>query len=101
MMFKEFIKRSPRVMFGPVVVSMALLSLACGNSGTTSTGTGATPNANMGTSASPAVNPAAAPQPAAPVALEAREPERYSVTTTITVQPTGNAPKANIPPLQF
>ena len=33
--------------------------------------------------------------------IEAREPERYSVTTTITIQPTGNAPQANIPPLQF
>jgi len=33
--------------------------------------------------------------------LEAKEPDNYSVTTTITIQPTGNAPQANIPPLQF
>jgi hypothetical protein len=96
MMFKEIIRRSPRVMFAPLLVAMALLSLACANSEPTSGG-GATSNANMGTGA----NPAAAPQPAAPVALEAREPERYSVTTTITVQPTGNAPRGNVPPLQF
>ena len=33
--------------------------------------------------------------------VEPREPDRYSVTTTITVQPQGNTPQANIPPLQF
>jgi len=33
--------------------------------------------------------------------LEAREPERYSVTNTVTIQPTGTSPQANIPPLQF
>jgi hypothetical protein len=33
--------------------------------------------------------------------VEPKEPDRYSVTTTITVQPQGNTPQANIPPLQF
>ena len=99
-MFKEFIKWSPKAMFGPVVVATAILSLACANSEPASrSGTGATPNANTGTSATPATNPPAATQPTA--SLEAREPQSYSVTTTITVQPTGNAPQANIPPLQF
>jgi len=34
-------------------------------------------------------------------AVEAREPESYSIVNTITIQPTGNSPQANIPPLQF
>ena len=38
---------------------------------------------------------------AATTPLEAREPERYSVTTRVTIQPTGNAPQANVPGLQF
>ena len=33
--------------------------------------------------------------------LESREPERYSVTTRVTIQPTGNTPQANVPGLQF
>jgi hypothetical protein len=38
--------------------------------------------------------------PASP-AIEAREPDRYSVTNTITVQPTGSSPQTTVPPLQF
>jgi hypothetical protein len=33
--------------------------------------------------------------------LEAREPESYSVTNNITIQPTGSSPQANVPPMQF
>src|SRR5438132_8984836 len=33
--------------------------------------------------------------------VETREPDRYSVTTTITVQPEGNTPQANINPREL
>ena len=53
-------------------------------------------------STDPNVNASSAsPAPEATAPLEAREPDRYSVTTRITVQPTGNAPQANVPGLQF
>jgi hypothetical protein len=66
----------------------AVLSSACATAGTN---TATVSNSN-----------AAAPAPPPPPApLEAREPDRYSVATTITVQPTGNAPQTNIPPMQF
>ena len=57
-------------------------------------------NANSNSSTMSA-NANTAPAPAAKPTLEAREPDRYSMTTTITVQPTGSSPQANIPPLQF
>src|SRR2546425_12847012 len=60
--------------------------------GTAST-TNSTSNPNVAASANA--------NPAPTATLEPREPERYSVMTTITVQPTGNAPQTNIPPLQF
>lgn len=66
----------------------AILSSACATAGTN---TATVSNSNA---AAPAPPPAPAP-------LEAREPDRYSVATTITVQPTGNAPQTNIPPMQF
>ena len=46
----------------------------------------------------PTPTPTPAPTPAA---LEAKEPESYSLTQTVTIQPTGKTPAANIPPLQF
>ena len=52
------------------------------------------PDANVNASST-----SSAPEATAP--LEAREPERYSVTTRVTIQPTGNAPQANVPGLQF
>jgi len=70
-------------------------SFGCTNAGTstsTSTNTNSSPPAAT-------ANTSATPSSAA--TLEAREPERYSVTNTITVQPTGNSPQANIPPIQF
>jgi len=73
----------------------SLASFGCTNAGTstaTSTNTNSSP---------PAATPNTSATPSSAVTLEAREPERYSVTNTITVQPTGNSPQANIPPIQF
>ena len=71
-----------------LLVLGAVLTSACATAGTN---TATVSNSN-----------AAAPTPPPPPApLEAREPDRYSVATTITVQPTGNAPQTNIPPMQF
>jgi len=78
-----------------VIALAALLSTGCANAGT-STSTNTNSNANAGANANTNASPATSTN-----ALEAREPERYSVATTITIQPTGNAPQANIPPLQF
>jgi len=52
-------------------------------------------------SSPPAATANTSATPSSAATLEAREPERYSVTNTITVQPTGNSPQANIPPIQF
>ena len=71
-----------------LLVLGAVLSSACATAGTN---TATVSNSNAATPAPP--------PPPAP--LEAREPERYSVATTITVQPTGKAPQTNIPPMQF
>ncbi|MEK6287480.1 MAG: hypothetical protein AABO57_17190 [Acidobacteriota bacterium] len=79
-----------------VFVAGIALTVA-GSIGCTNTGTVTTTNSNA--AATTNANTAAPTSPAS--ALEAREPERYSLTTTITIQPTGNAPQANIPPLQF
>ena len=80
-----------------LLVMFALITLAgsgCSNSTTSTT------NLNTNTSVATAnANTSAAPAPA--VSLEAREPERYSVTNTITIQPTGTTPQKNVPPLQF
>jgi hypothetical protein len=92
-MFKEIIKRRPNAISASLVFALGLLSFACAHSEPTP-GTSATPTPGTGTSAP-------APPPPAPVALEAREPDSYSATTTITVQPTGNTPRANVPPMQF
>jgi outer membrane lipoprotein-sorting protein len=71
---------------------VALIAQGCTTAGTT-TGT-----SNSNSSASNANSLPATPTT---TTLEAKEPERYSVTTTITIQPTGTSPQANIPPLQF
>jgi outer membrane lipoprotein-sorting protein len=80
------------------LVLTALFSNGCTSAGTSTT-TGTNLNANSSTAASANANITPETSGAAP--LEAREPNQYSVTTTITIQPTGNAPQANIPPLQF
>jgi hypothetical protein len=78
-----------------VLVGIAsLVLLGCTNAGTstvTSTNSNATtPLGNANATAAPLAS-----------TVEAREPERYIVTNTITIQPTGSSPQANIPPLQF
>jgi len=57
------------------------------NSNASSTMTDSNANSNSATPAATSVEP--------------REPDNYSVTTTVTVQPQGTTPQANVPPLQF
>lgn len=70
-----------------------LLSAACTNTGTSTT-------ANLNSNTNSVANANTTPRPDASN-LEAREPERYIVTNTIAIQPTGSAPQTNVPPLQF
>jgi hypothetical protein len=65
------------------------------SSGCTSTPTDTAPVATINGNANKST-PAASMPP-----LEAREPDRYSITNTITITPTGTSPQTNIPPLQF
>jgi hypothetical protein len=81
------------------VVAIALAALV--SSGCTNTGTITTTNSNSNSNATANANANTAPMAARATTLEAREPERYSVTTTINIQPTGNAPQTTIPPLKF
>jgi len=81
------------VLFGALVVLIALVSFACTTVGTSS-------NANLSANSNAAAN-ANTSSAANTGALEAREPESYSVSTAITIQPTGTSPQTNIPPLQF
>src|SRR2546426_3090710 len=78
---------SGQSIFLSVAMVVLMLSSAC-----TTAGTNTTSNAN--------ISPGNANTSSAST-LEAREPDTYTVATTITVQPTGNAPQANIPPIQF
>ncbi len=79
--------------FVSIIALTVLLSAGCTTAGTSTT-------TNLNSNTNPVANANTAP-PAAINNLEAREPESYSVATTIAIQPTGNAPQANIPPLQF
>ena len=84
------------------LVMAALTALA--SSGCTTPGTNTTTNMNSNANAASAnanANANTNALAAGGTTLEAREPERYSLTSTITIQPTGNSPQANIPPLQF
>lgn len=86
-------KKNHSVIAFVVLVGLAsIVLLGCTNAGTstvTNTNSNSTPIGNASTT------------PAPLSVLEAREPETYSVTNTVTIQPTGNSPQANIPPLQF
>jgi len=73
------------------LVAGMLLMAASFFSACTTAGTNTTTNTNSAPTATTPV----------PEAIEAREPDTYAVATSITVQPTGSAPQANIPPLQF
>jgi outer membrane lipoprotein-sorting protein len=90
-MFKKIKKNYSAMAFLTVVALSAIALSACATAGTNTV-------ANMNSNGN-AATANATPAPAA--TLEAREPDRYSVNTTITIQPTGNSPQANIPPLQF
>jgi hypothetical protein len=81
-----------------LVAGLTFTALALPGCTTTNTNTSTTSNSN---SAAASANANTVPATPSGAPLEAREPENYSVTTTITIQPTGNAPQANIPPLQF
>jgi hypothetical protein len=87
-------KKNHSVIAFVVLVGLAsIVLLGCTNAGT-STVTNTNSNSNT-----PIGNASTTPAPLS--SLEAREPETYSVTNTITIQPTGNSPQANIPSLQF
>src|SRR5215510_3854075 len=87
------IKKNHSVIAFIVLVGFAsLVLLGCTNAGT-STVTNTNSNTPIGNA-----NTMPAPMSSA---VEAREPESYSIVNTITIQPTGNSPQANIPPLQF
>lgn len=88
-------KKNHAVIAFVVLVGFAsVVLLGCTNAGT-STVTNTNSNANT-----PIGNASTTTAPMSS-SLEAREPERYSVVNTVTIQPTGNSPQANIPPLQF
>jgi hypothetical protein len=95
MAYAEFKKFYPVMGLLVIVALVAIASSGCTTAGTNTT-------ANMNSNASlPAANTNAPVLPPSAATLEAREPERYSVINTISIQPTGTSPQANIPPLQF
>ncbi|HSB10290.1 MAG TPA: hypothetical protein VLM38_12455 [Blastocatellia bacterium] len=78
-----------RIIVGAAVIALSgLICSSCTTAGTS-------------TNTNESVSPSAPVQPAPTAVIEAREPDAYSVVTTINVQPTGNAPQTSIPPLQF
>jgi hypothetical protein len=93
----EFKKTHSVTAFLVMVALTALASFGC-----TTPGTNTTTNMNSNANAASAnANTSPNALAAGGTMLEAREPERYSLSSTITIQPTGNSPQANIPPLQF
>lgn len=81
----------------PIVLMGVLLSGCSSSENNMTSNSGSTPNPPAANANAGSTSPA--PESLPP--LEAREPERYSVTTRLTIQPTGNAPQANVPALQF
>lgn len=92
MSYKKIISLSSAIF----VFVMSILMTGCA----TDPNTGSNSNSNR-TATIDANNANAASAPSASTVLEAREPERYTVTTTMTIQSTGETPQANIPQLQF
>ena len=84
--------------FVTLISFTAFLSFGCNEARNSNT---AKMNSNANSAATANTNANSSSAMPAAATLEAREPERYSVTTTITIQPTGNVPQTNIPPLQF
>lgn len=86
---------------GHSILGFLMIALvAIGSSGCTNAGTNTTTNMNSNANLASA-NANIPAMPEAATTLEAREPERYSVTNIITIQPTGSSPQANVPPMQF
>lgn len=98
MSYAEISKRYTVTAFVAGIALAALVSSGCTTTGTLTT---TNSNSNSNATASANANANAAPVTARATALEAREPERYSVTTTINIQPTGSSPQTTIPPLKF
>ena len=96
MSYAEISKRCTVAFVAGIALATIILS-GCMHEGTGS-GTNSNSNSNVAATANANNAPTIATPPAT---LEAREPGRYSVVTTITIQPTGSAPQTNIPPLQF
>jgi hypothetical protein len=94
------INRCAVTAFVTLVSLTALFLFGCNDARNTNT---ANMNTNANANPSATANMNANSNSAMPVVatVEPREPDRYSVTTTITVQPQGSTPQANIPPLQF
>jgi hypothetical protein len=92
----SFMKITKKCSLASLVFAAALMTLF--SSGCTNT-ENSNANVSAGTTANANANSSA--PASAGVALEAREPERYSATTIISIEPTGNTPKTNVPPLQF
>ena len=72
-------------------------------SGCTNSGLNATSNLNTNSSSTVAANTNANSSAAASDtnAFSAREPDRYRAATVISIQPTGNTPQTNVPPMRF
>ena len=82
----------------PVLVGMIL------SSGCNTAGNSAPSNSTPAPNPAPVANTNASSLSSATETtppLEAREPDSYSVTTKVSIQPTGNSPQANVPSLQF
>jgi hypothetical protein len=85
-----------------VLAPIALMGVLLSGCNTTENNTPTNSSSAPNTPAASNVNASSTSSaPEVTTSLEAREPERYSVTTRLTIQPTGNAPQANVPALQF
>src|SRR5262245_57040902 len=98
MRVKRSNKRSLFTLFAGATLLAALFSFfGCNEPGNNGTETSSKPTP----SATPTPAPAPPPPPPDIATLTAREPERYSVTTVVTVEPTGKSPKADLKPVHF
>lgn len=102
MLYRQIIKSFSSATFILSITITALFLVGCSNTGTnTGTNSNASRTTATNTNASSGASANSNSSPATAAALETREPENYSVTTRITVQPTGETPQANVPPLEF
>ena len=96
MSYSRIIERRLAASFAVVSVIAGVLLSGCTNN------PNATANLNANTSSTAAANANAnsSPTPGA-TAFASREPDRYRASTVIAIQPTGNAPQANVPQMRF